>query len=156
MNYFNHPNNKNIIMKLDQYNENNVFFCDPIKNNIMTEGNYIRILYSSDICTLNGISLLFTIHNIVIEKYYNKFKYVFDVNTHEKLIKDIQQLEFNILQKIHTNKTPQYKIYNQLKHGHIKIFMDTQNIINTPIILKISGIWETDTEYGITYKFINA
>ena len=45
----------NIVKTIDQYDENYVFFCDPIKNNIMNNGNFIRILYSTSLFVLNGI-----------------------------------------------------------------------------------------------------
>jgi hypothetical protein len=52
------------------------------------------------------------------------------------------------------NKFAQNKIYDQLKNGNIKIFSDVnpKTYMNT-FLLKISGIWETETQYGVTYKF---
>ena len=47
----------NIVKRIDQYNKNNIFFCEPIKNNIMNEGIFIRILYSSHNFILNGVYL---------------------------------------------------------------------------------------------------
>ena len=47
----------NIIKTIEQYKEEHVYFCDPIKNNIMNEGNFIRIIYSSPFFILNGIYL---------------------------------------------------------------------------------------------------
>ena len=53
------------------------------------------------------------------------------------------------------NKIPQYNIYDHLSSGCIKIAseipMQDKPIV---IILKMSGVWETETECGITYKFI--
>ena len=34
--------------KLDQYNHKNVYLCESIKNRVMNEGNFIRILYSTE------------------------------------------------------------------------------------------------------------
>ena len=51
-------------------------------------------------------------------------------------------------------KIPQYKIYEQLKNGNFKIITDINKMSNNLFMLKISGIWENDTEYGLTYKFI--
>jgi hypothetical protein len=63
----------NIVKRIDQYHDDNVYFCDPIKNNVMNEGNFVRILYSNSLFVLNGISLLIPLHDINIEKYYNKY-----------------------------------------------------------------------------------
>ena len=58
------------------------------------------------------------------------------------------------------NKVGQFKLYEQLQSGIIKLFFENNKInnynINTnKLILKISGIWETDTNYGLTFKFTN-
>ena len=145
----------NLVKKIDQYNENNIFFCDPIKNNIMNEGKFIRILYSTFNITLNGIYLLISLNDITSEKYYNKNKCIFNVNTHKELIEKIKIIEENLLKKIEIiNKTPQFKIYDQLINGNIKFFCDFFSKSNNFFILKISGIWETQLSYGLTYKFI--
>lgn len=152
----------NIVKTIDQYDENYVYFFDPIKNNIINDGNFIRILYSTPLFTLNGIYLLITLNEMNIEKYYNKYKCSFNINTHYPLIEKIQHVEEKILEKyIYGNKTlclktPHYKIYEQIKNGNIKIFCENikKNNINNLFILKISGIWETDISYGLTYKFI--
>jgi len=145
----------NIVNNITQYNEDYVYFCDPIKNNIMTEGNFIRILYSTPLCMLNGIYININIIPLFIDKYYNKFKYTFDINNHKYILGMLKTFEEGILKKININgKMPQYKIFEQLKNGNIKVFSETNDKINTNFLLKIAGIWETKTEFGLTYKFI--
>ena len=70
----------NIVKNIDQYNEYNIFFCEPIKNNIMNDGVFIRILYSTFNFTLNVIYLLIQFNDIISEKYYNKNKCTFNVD----------------------------------------------------------------------------
>jgi hypothetical protein len=71
------------------------------------------------------------------------------------MIDNIQLIEEGLLRKICIQgKIPQYKIYEQLKNGNIKVFSDTSDKIGNTFLLKIAGIWETETEYGLTYKFI--
>jgi hypothetical protein len=145
----------NIVKTLDQYDENCIYFCDPIKNNVMNEGNFIRILYSTPTFVLNGVYLLIRLNDIIVEKYYNKYKCIFNVNNHKDIIEGIKTIEDNLLKKINVkNKFAQNKIYEQLKNGNIKIFSDVnpKTYMNT-FLLKISGIWETETQYGVTYKF---
>ena len=144
----------NIVKKIDQYDDNNIFFCESIKNNIMIEGNFIRILYSTYDITLNGIYLLIQFNDVVTEKYYNKIKCSFNVHNNKELIEKIKTIEENLLKKIGiNNKIPQYKIYEQLMNGHIKFFSNNNLKNNGSFILKISGIWETQMNYGLTYKF---
>jgi hypothetical protein len=150
----------NIVLKLYQFNQNYLYFCEPIKNNIMNDGNFIRILYSTPNVVLNGLYLFISLNNVECEKYYNKFKYIFNLhnNENQKIIEKIKLIEEHILNNINIeNKIPQFKIMEQLKNGYIKLFNNSQNTQNDKsinFILKISGVWETNFNYGLTYKFI--
>lgn len=145
----------NFVKKIEQYDANNIFFCEPIKNNVMTEGNFIRILYSPHNITFNGIYLLITLNDISCEKYYTKYKCNFSTILHKDIINNIKNIEEDLLKKYEIyNKTPQYKIFEQLKNGNFKIFTNIDNMHVCSFILKISGIWETHSNYGLTYKFI--
>jgi hypothetical protein len=146
-----------LVEDIVQFNENNIFFCESIKNNIITNGNFIRILYSNDKFILNGIYLHILFHNIIIEKYFNKYKCTFVIHDHLVLIETIRAIENSILRKINrnmNNKTPIYKIDDLIRTGNIKIFTENPNKINNEFLLKISGIWEDSLHYGVTYKFI--
>ena len=145
----------NIVKRIDQYDENNIFFCDPIKNNVMNEGNFIRILYSTYNVVFNGVYLLFTLNDITCEKYYTKYRCNFNTSAHKDIIDNLKIIEEDILKKCEIpDKIPQFKIYEQLKNGNLKIFTDIGTKNNCAFILKISGIWETLNNYGLTYKFI--
>ena len=145
----------NIVKTIEQYENKYIYFCEPIKNNIMTEGNFIRILYSSPSILLNGIYLFVTINDFTCEKYYNKYRCIFNVNTHKDQVSKLKEIEEHILQKINIrSKIPQMKIYEQLKNGNVKVFNEVPNKSSSSFILKISGVWETQFNYGLTYKFI--
>ena len=55
-----------------------------------------------------------------------------------------------------TGKTPQSILSQQLRSGYMKLFAENNSSFpsNMKFILKISGLWENISEYGITYKFI--
>ena len=145
----------NLVKNIDQYNENCVYFCEPIKNNIMNNGHFIRIIYSTSLFVLNGIYIGINIDKLSIDKYYNKYKCSFDTNEYSELIENLRIIEEGLLKKNKIfEKNPQYKIYEQLRNGNFKIFADLSDKIGNSFILKISGIWETDYEYGLTYKFL--
>ena len=144
----------NLVKSIEQYNDKNTFFCEPIKNNIMSEGNFIRILYSTQHFILNGIYLLINLNDITCEKFYSKYKCNFNISVHKEIIDKLKQIEEQLLKKYNTNKIASYKIYEQLKSGFIKIFTDVGNRSQCSFILKISGIWETQYNYGLTYKFL--
>jgi hypothetical protein len=147
----------NLVKKIDQYDENNVFFCAPIKNNVIKNNSFFsRILYSNDLFTLNGICILVHFNDVSFEKYYSKYKCVLNVLTNKNIIDNIKTIEENILKKYETTKIPVFKIYEQIKNGNIYFYLNINNLkTNISFILKISGIWETQTSYGLTYKFIS-
>ena len=122
----------------------------------MNEGNFIRILYSTNQFSLNGIYLLFELNDVYVEKYYNKYKCSFQIYSHKEVFDQLNKIEENLLKKLSLkHKIPQYKITEQLRNGHIKIFSDKPLKENSnKYMLKISGIWETELHYGVTYKFM--
>lgn len=144
----------NLVKQINQYDNKSLFFCEPIKNNIMNEGIFIKILYSNENISLNGIYLLVDICDIVCEKYYNKYKCSFNILNNKDIINNLKLIEEEILQKYNTTKTPCYKIYEQMKCGYIKMYSIIGIKQTSSFILKISGIWETPQNYGLTYKFI--
>ena len=161
----------NLAIPTDQFNINNVFFQEAIKNTIMTDSNFIRIVYSDALMMLNGICLEFTLPIIYIDKSFNKFKCNFDKQLNHAIIQAICKAEYDILAKCsekNTQKIPIYRISDQLRNGIIKVINlstttstttnstttnSTTNSINKKFIVKISGIWSNDLEYGLTYKF---
>jgi hypothetical protein len=118
----------------------------------MLDGDFIRIVYSTKNLSLNGFCLKLPFKIIGINKYYNKCKY--EINLTNPELEQIKTIEMNILQKINIHgKRPQYNIYDHLLSGYVKTICDCKNEPKS-IVLKISGIWETEMECGITYKFI--
>jgi hypothetical protein len=145
----------NIVKNIDQYNEDNVYFLEPIKNNIMNNGNFIRIIYSTSLFILNGIYININLNYTSVDKYYNKYRCSFDIIQYKELIEKLRLIEEGLIKKISIlGKVPQFKIYEQLKNGNIKVFSETSDKIGNTFLLKIAGIWETETEYGLTYKFL--
>ena len=145
----------NIVKNIEQYSDDCVYFCDPIKNTIMNDGNFIRILYSTPLFILNGIYLSVMINQLTVERYFNKYKCAFDTVNNMETIHCIKHIEETILSKIKINgKMPQYKVYEQIRNGNIKVFADNIDDVTNKFLLKIAGIWETDYSYGLTYKFV--
>ena len=60
--------------------------------------------------------------------------------------------------KLNKSINPVHGVEEQLKNNCLKIFSDKNircgNYNSINLILKISGIWETKNEYGITFKII--
>lgn len=141
---------------------NNVVLLDTKENTIM-QGNFIKLIYSTKLLTLNCIFLEFPIQ-IYEKKNYNGKSYIFfNNNDYGNLIYAFQKIESSLLElfiqidttKKYLKKTFVHTIFNQLKNGMIKYYQYSE-ITNEPsFFMKISGIWETSTEIGLTYKLIH-
>ena len=143
----------NLILNVGQFSQDNVYFNSTIKNNIIHNSLFSRIIYSTQLFTINGLNFSIDLNNISIENYYNKYKCSFKPSIQNTTIcQSICNIEKEILTKFNIQKIPVYAINDQLKIANFKIFANNENI--TIIVLKISGIWETENNFGITYKFI--
>jgi hypothetical protein len=156
----------NIVIPLCDLNEKNIFLLEKIKNNIIIDGFFIKTIYSMSYFSLNII--LIEIPFLKLKKIINvnKIIYIIDTKINEKIIEKLKQIEVNILEKITPNislkKTPCYKLFETFKNGEIKIFKNTDYEYTkcygeykyiTNLILKISGIWISKNNYGLSYKF---
>ena len=147
-------------MKPDMFDINDVYYCKPIRNKIMNGGLFMRIIYSNNMVSINGIHIVFSIPGKINEVYHNKYKFVFD-NNHD--ISNLIEFENDILSNCNlSDKTPSYKLKDQLEQKFFKFFQSSHyvkpsgkqsNNSSTIFSLKISGVWSTETTYGITYKF---
>tara|TARA_B100001540_G_C15595321_1_gene546009 strand:+ start:208 stop:672 length:465 start_codon:yes stop_codon:yes gene_type:complete len=147
-----------IAIDQDQYNKDYILFSEKTKNNILNNGNFYRIFYSPSSFSMNGVHLYFDLQNIHLESYFNKIKCTFDKVRNKSVIDNIKQLEKDILSVCpNENKTPTYRIEEQLSQGFIKIFSEDEyrkfNYQNVQILLKISGVWTDAANYGITFRF---
>ena len=146
----------NIAIPIEKYKNNKYLFFDPIDNTIIKDSLFHRIILSNNLICMNNINIKLDLYNVLIEKYYNKYKCTVDVMS--DYYREIVDIEKSILDSINIEyKHKKFNISEQLNTGFIRIFsnIELQNKLYNKfsIILKISGIWETSDEYGITFKF---
>lgn len=148
----------NIAINIKNFSINNIYILDTVKNTVMENSNFIRINYSDDIIILNGIYLSFQLKITALDKYFSKFKCSFNTLHNQFIINKIINIEKTLLNTLLNTldyaKKPVYKIKDHISSGNIKLFSNNNNILNDTFLLKISGFWETDNEFGITYKFV--
>jgi hypothetical protein len=133
-----------------------IYFNEPIQNNIINESRYIRILYSTPNIVFNGIHVLISLSIDNIERQYNKNILYYNIEKNTQTINDIKKIEKTILKKYESLKSPSYNLSQLIEGGVIRLFTDfTEKKKVTNIILKISGLWEDDETYGVTYKFFS-
>ena len=149
----------NLTINMNQYNKDFIVLSDKIKNNIMNNGDFFRIYFTNEIFTSNGIFLNFNLENIIIEKYFNKIKCNFiETPINITIIYQIKQIEKELLNKFkYINLNPVYRIEEQLTNQYIKLFDDKNFSLgkynNLKFLLKISGIWSSNNDYGLTFRF---
>lgn len=129
----------NIILNNEDYSINNVYFIECTNDLLNINEIYYKILYSNNIITLNGIYILLNINN-----YSN----ITDINNY------LHNIEFDILNKINSkNYTYIYKLVDSFNRFYNKniLINNTEN----KYILKIFGIYESNDEYYLNFKFLN-
>lgn len=146
-----------IVLDLKDIDMNRVFYQEKVKNTVMDNSNFLRVVYSNELFTLNGIFVKFDLNLQAMEKSFNKYKCLFDVKLHNAVIMQISSIEKNMLcNPSFATKLPVFRISDQLNNGYLKIFNDAECKRANGFVLKIYGIWENDNEYGLTYKFLHA
>ena len=101
---------------------------------------------------------MFSLKNVKIERYFNKIKCTFDKVKNRKIISFIKNVEQKLLEIAPPQtKIPTYRIEEQLNQNYIKIFsedkIDPVNLDSANILLKVSGIWTDESNYGTTFRF---
>ena len=149
-----------LIINPADFNKNYLMLSDRIKNNIMNDGHFYRLYYSDSLATSKGLFLGFRLKSITIEKYFNKLKCSFKKSANLRTITFIKGVEKAILEIMpeRKNRTPVYRIEEQLNNDFIKIFSNTPQTLSVKkeevsLLLKISGIWTDNAHFGVTFRF---
>lgn len=149
-----------VSLDIEQFNKNNIIISEKTRNNVIDDSFFYRFYYSEDDFNTNGIYIRFNISDIKVEKYYNKLKCVFKNNDNNNtVIENIINIEKQILEKFYSiSKLPKtFRISEQLSNSYIKLYSEGFNKFksydNINFLLKISGLWVSNSEYGITFRF---
>jgi len=141
-----------VAIPLNIFNHHDVYFHKPVHNNIINNSKFIRTIYSNGLVSMNNICLEVPFKF----EHSNRNRFFFDMQKNHCAILFLLQMEENILNRIGiSGKMPSRKLAQQLQAGYLKIFTcidDPETFL--PILLKISGIWESESEYGVTFKFV--
>uniref|UniRef100_A0A6C0I2W9 Uncharacterized protein n=1 Tax=viral metagenome TaxID=1070528 RepID=A0A6C0I2W9_9ZZZZ len=160
----------NICLSLDQLFLPNVFFLDA-KQNMIIHGKFTQLVYSDEFFSMNGLSITLPFVNWKMETVNNnqvKYLYFQQNNTiNQDIVKKILDLETLIIElykrKTDCTKRVSNLLRYQLSCGSLKIQknyhsihekIDIQPISRRIYIIKLSGVWESDEEVGITFKVL--
>jgi hypothetical protein len=159
----------NLLLDVNHISVKNFYYLDT-KRNVIIDGNFTKMIYSTEYFSLNGAYFEFPIEISQLEKYGNKttirFNPVSKINT--SIIHSFSKLESAIIDAYKTNTDSTSKsvsnLSKQMNSGIMKIYrefsyQDTRETDAMPrdkspikCILKMSGIWESSNEIGITFK----
>jgi len=153
-----------ITLNLSKFILSNMNFLDT-KKNIIMDGNFSKIIFSNEWFVMNGLYILFPIEHSGSEKIMNKTQIRFNPfqQYNQTVINEFSKLEKNILEYYKQIRGYNFKtvslLHKQMMIGFMKTnkeyknqFLINENNKNTQYVLKISGIWETQDEIGLTYK----
>jgi len=156
-----------IMTDLSQIQLNGFIFHDSITNTT-NPGIYSRISYSNEYCVLNGLYLILPITCTQHSLYFKSEKYFYDTTNEQnhtkieellKLERDLLDLYANFSDPLRGNsgKTPEYKLQEKIKDGCIKLIRNSEVSVDKPIgfLIKLSGIWESDIHYGLTFRIFS-
>lgn len=170
----------NLVIPIEKFNIQYIFFENSVKNTIIDDSEFIKIIYSNELVSLNNLYLSFKFNAQHFEENYNKRKYYFS-NRHHSLIKNIVLIEKQLLKLLnYTHLEPSFTIRDTIEKGYIQCMSNSNSNNNNynnynnnynynknynnqikfsddnnqHIILKISGLWVSKTKYGLIYKFI--
>jgi hypothetical protein len=115
-----------LLENIESYSNQFVIFLPSVKNNLIPNSLFTSIIYSPPIISFSGLYLAIPDKQDVMSKIYTIEKNILTMYNSPKIM----------ISLIHTNL-----IYNKFQH-------------KPKLILKISGIWENETSYGLAYKFI--
>jgi len=155
-----------ICEKLENFNFNNIIINDPIKNSVMQYNYFYKLSYSSDIIALNSIFILFELSNIIIDNDKVTFiKNETNNNVFNKLI-EIEEYLLSLIneyrsklskfKELYDNKTFKFSYSDDIdKFNNYNFVNAIEEKNNTKkFILKISGIWESKDNIGLTFKIL--
>ena len=167
-----------LVLPINEVIYDYIYFLDS-KKNILMDGIFTKLIYTNEWFTMNGLYINLPIEVQYIETYqprrydfpqlgvpqnggYKKTIY-FSVSQYSTILHQLDLLEQHILSKYNpTDKTKHksFLIMQSLKLGYFRIFHSNKEEKNesssSGFILKISGIWENPTEYGVSYKIMDA
>ena len=137
----------NIYHDIDNINIHDISYYKAIQNKIMHYKYFYKIIYNLGLFTLNTIIINVDANDITVHKENNIYKVSFILDS--IFLEKLKQLESSILENINhiTNKKISYSF-----NKYINKMVYTTNSPNVRLSLRISGIWESETQIGITSK----
>lgn len=155
----------------DKFDDRHLYYEPAVQNNDAADSKFSRIVYSTNHISLNGIGIALDFVGARCEQHYNKMFVSFDPGLNQSIVSQLRMIEHNIINKyvdsvLEGTRRCIYLLTDQLNSGSIKIYTkdnddndndndkDIMSHKRNMMMIKIYGVWETNDECGITYKFV--
>jgi hypothetical protein len=140
----------NIYHKLEDIKINDIMFYKPTINKIAHYMYFYKIAYNIESFVLNTLLIEVKIKDIIITKDTN---YKVSIIIDDEFLNKIKDVENNLLVKMNQliNKQIVLSCYKFLLI-HKNVYTYNEYPTNIKLFLRISGIWESDTQIGLTTK----
>lgn len=135
-----------LYVKPNQLKIQSIYYTKTCKNNIIDRAHFTRFVYSTSCVSLNALYITIPLHNVTYIPTEEKFRLEYDLEEND--FEWIQHWECQMLEKKQSGKIIQHKVYDCLCYKTILLPQPKE------LVLKISGIWETDRHIGLSFKFI--
>jgi|UniRef100_A0A6C0IMS7 hypothetical protein len=154
----------NIVLSLNQISSLNIGLLESKTNIIMSNGQFTKINFVDANFTMNGLYINFPLSSYTTEvvQHRKNMKFVYSSSANIQSSNDLALLEQRLLDFYSNNKQRDYRkkllLKQQIESGFMKIYKETHSHLDSGsmYIIKISGIWESNGEIGITYKLYEA
>jgi hypothetical protein len=141
----------NIYNTIDEITPSNTFFYKPTVNKLACYKLFYKIAYNIENFVLNTILINIDILNINIVKDNNNYKAYIYID--QQFIVKLKNYETAILCSLSKVINKQSLLFSQkLSSNNLIVYNYSYKPENIKLYLRISGLWESDTQYGLITK----
>ena len=90
-----------LTIPIDNYDANCVVLYKAVKNNVINNSQYSKLIYSSTLCTFNAIYIRFSLENYARVIHNNKIRYTFHLLENQNIINKIKHIEHHLLHQFY-------------------------------------------------------
>jgi hypothetical protein len=142
-----------------------ISFGEKTTNAIIEAGNYYSVLYITPDMSISVIHIGFTLKNITMISHFNKYRCSYNETSdaNHTIINNLINIERGILTRFNTKKRAVFRMPKVKEMSTMNCFVNMVGIDPSisvsalgpelNIIMKVSGVWETEDEYGLIFKF---
>jgi hypothetical protein len=141
----------NIYTNINDLNSSSTFFYKPTENKLACYKSFYKIAYNIENFVLNSILINIDIANVNIIKDNNNYKTIIHIDP--LFILKLKNYELTILNTLNKIINKQAVISCQkILSNNVLIYNYSYKPENIKLYIRISGLWESDTQYGLITK----